>query len=72
MDNIEEREERSVQMCEQTIGREVVQPGWRWSVDLKPTVGTQPRARASRFVRREASPRVAGPLVTGLAQSFKG
>jgi class 3 adenylate cyclase len=33
-------EERSVQMGEQTIGRAVIQPGWRWSVDLKPTVGT--------------------------------
>jgi class 3 adenylate cyclase len=33
-------EERSVQMGEQTIGRAVLQPGWRWSIDLKPTVGT--------------------------------
>jgi len=33
--------ERSVQIGEQTIGRATVQPGWRWSVDLKPTVGTQ-------------------------------
>ena len=33
-------EERSVQMGEQTIGRAVIQPGWRWSVDVKPTVGT--------------------------------
>jgi class 3 adenylate cyclase len=33
-------EERSVQMGEQTIGRAVVQPGWRWSVDVKPVVGT--------------------------------
>jgi class 3 adenylate cyclase len=32
--------ERSVQMGEQTIGRATVEPGWRWSVDLKPTVGT--------------------------------
>lgn len=37
MDKIEER---SVQMGEQTIGRAVAQPGWRWSIDLKPTVGT--------------------------------
>ena len=34
-------EERSVQMGEYTIGRAVVQPGWRWSVDVKPAVGTQ-------------------------------
>ena len=33
--------ERSVQIGEQTIGRASVQPGWKWSVDLKPTVGTQ-------------------------------
>ncbi len=33
-------EERSVQIGEQTIGRAWLQPGWRWSVDLKPTVGT--------------------------------
>jgi hypothetical protein len=33
-------EERSVQMGEQTIGRAVVQPGWRWSVDVQPAVGT--------------------------------
>jgi class 3 adenylate cyclase len=33
--------ERSVQMGEQTIGRATIQPGWRWSVDLKPTMGTQ-------------------------------
>jgi class 3 adenylate cyclase len=32
--------ERSVQVGEQTIGRASIQPGWRWSVDLKPTVGT--------------------------------
>ena len=32
--------ERSVQIGEQTIGRATIQPGWRWSVDLKPTVGT--------------------------------
>ncbi|MDQ3689134.1 MAG: hypothetical protein M3406_03695 [Chloroflexota bacterium] len=32
--------ERSVQIGEQTIGRSTVQPGWRWSVDVKPTVGT--------------------------------
>jgi class 3 adenylate cyclase len=37
MDRIEER---SVQMGEQTIGRATIQPGWRWSVDVKPTVGT--------------------------------
>ena len=37
MDKIEER---SVQMGEQTIGRAVIQPGWRWSIDLKPKVGT--------------------------------
>ena len=37
MDKIEEW---SVQMGEQTIGRAVAQPGWRWSIDLKPTVGT--------------------------------
>jgi class 3 adenylate cyclase len=34
-------EERSVQMGEYTIGRAIVQPGWRWSVDVKPAVGTQ-------------------------------
>jgi adenylate/guanylate cyclase family protein len=33
-------DERSVQIGEQTIGRAVVQPGWRWSVDVKPVVGT--------------------------------
>ena len=32
--------ERSVQLGEQTIGRATIQPGWRWSVDLKPHVGT--------------------------------
>ena len=32
--------ERSVQIGEQTIGRATIQPGWRWSVDVKPTVGT--------------------------------
>jgi class 3 adenylate cyclase len=32
--------ERSVQMGEQTIGRATIQPGWRWSVDVKPEVGT--------------------------------
>jgi class 3 adenylate cyclase len=32
--------ERSVQMGEQTIGRATIEPGWRWSVDLKPTMGT--------------------------------
>lgn len=32
--------ERSVQMGEQTIGRATIEPGWRWSVDLKPSVGT--------------------------------
>jgi class 3 adenylate cyclase len=33
-------EERSVETGEQTIGRAVVQPGWRWSVHVKPLVGT--------------------------------
>jgi class 3 adenylate cyclase len=33
-------DERSVQMGEHTIGRSTVQPGWRWSVDVKPSVGT--------------------------------
>jgi class 3 adenylate cyclase len=33
-------DERSVEMGEQTIGRAVIQPGWRWSVDLKSVVGT--------------------------------
>jgi class 3 adenylate cyclase len=33
-------DERSVQMGEQTIGRAVIQPGWRWSVDVQPIVGT--------------------------------
>jgi class 3 adenylate cyclase len=32
--------ERSVQVGEQTIGRATIQPGWRWSVDLQPSVGT--------------------------------
>lgn len=32
--------ERSVQLGEQTVGRSTVQPGWRWSVDVKPNVGT--------------------------------
>ena len=32
--------ERSVQIGEQTIGRATIQPGWRWSIDVKPTVGT--------------------------------
>ena len=32
--------ERSVQIGEQTIGRASIQPGWRWSVDLQPLVGT--------------------------------
>lgn len=32
--------ERSVQVGEQTIGRATIQPGWRWSVDVKPTIGT--------------------------------
>ena len=32
--------ERSVQIGEQTIGRASIQPGWRWSVDLQPIVGT--------------------------------
>ena len=34
-------EERSVQAGEQTIGRATIQPGWRWSVDVRPMVGTQ-------------------------------
>ena len=34
------RLERSVQLGEQTIGRATIQPGWRWSIDVKPTVGT--------------------------------
>jgi class 3 adenylate cyclase len=34
-------EERSVQVGEQTIGRASVRPGWRWSVDVQPLVGTQ-------------------------------
>jgi class 3 adenylate cyclase len=33
-------EERSVQVGEQTIGRAVIQPGWRWSVQVQPLVGT--------------------------------
>jgi class 3 adenylate cyclase len=33
-------DERSVAMGEQTIGRAVVQPGWRWSVDMRRVVGT--------------------------------
>jgi mannose-6-phosphate isomerase-like protein (cupin superfamily) len=33
-------EERSVQAGEQTIGRATIQPGWRWSVDVMPHVGT--------------------------------
>jgi hypothetical protein len=32
--------ERSVEIGEQTIGRATIQPGWRWSVDIKPVVGT--------------------------------
>jgi hypothetical protein len=28
-------------MGEQTIGRATIEPGWRWSVDLRPTMGTQ-------------------------------
>jgi class 3 adenylate cyclase len=32
--------ERSVQIGEQTIGRSTIQPGWRWSVDVRPAVGT--------------------------------
>jgi hypothetical protein len=32
--------ERSVQIGEQTIGRASIQPGWRWSVDLRPAAGT--------------------------------
>ncbi len=32
--------ERSIEVGEQTIGRATVQPGWRWSVDLGPIVGT--------------------------------
>lgn len=34
-------EERSVQVGEQTIGRATVQPGWRWSVHLQPSIGTR-------------------------------
>jgi class 3 adenylate cyclase len=34
-------EERSVQVGEQTIGRATVQPGWRWSVNVQPLVGTR-------------------------------
>jgi class 3 adenylate cyclase len=37
---MEKIEERSVQMGEQTIGRAILQPGWRWSVHVKPAVGT--------------------------------
>jgi class 3 adenylate cyclase len=33
-------EERSVQAGEQTIGRATIQAGWRWSVDVRPLVGT--------------------------------
>jgi class 3 adenylate cyclase len=33
-------EERSVQLGEQTIGRAIVQPGWRWSTHVQPLVGT--------------------------------
>ena len=33
-------EERSVQVGEQTIGRATIQPGWRWSVHVKPLVDT--------------------------------
>ena len=33
-------EERSVQVGEQTIGRATIEPGWRWSVDVGPLVGT--------------------------------
>jgi class 3 adenylate cyclase/mannose-6-phosphate isomerase-like protein (cupin superfamily) len=32
--------ERSVRMGEQTIGRATVEPGWRWSIHVKPHVGT--------------------------------
>lgn len=32
--------ERSVQVGEQTIGRARIEPGWRWSVDVQPLVGT--------------------------------
>jgi class 3 adenylate cyclase len=32
--------ERSVQIGEQTIGRATIQPGWRWSINVKPTVQT--------------------------------
>jgi class 3 adenylate cyclase len=34
-------EERSVQAGEQTIGRATIEPGWRWSIDVGPLVGTQ-------------------------------
>jgi class 3 adenylate cyclase len=33
-------DERSVELGEQTIGRAIIQPGWRWSVDLQPVVGS--------------------------------
>lgn len=29
-----------MEVGEQTIGRAIVQPGWRWSIHLKPVVGT--------------------------------
>ena len=32
--------ERSVQIGEQTLGRATIQPGWRWSADVQPLVGT--------------------------------
>ena len=32
--------ERSVRVGEQTIGRASIEPGWRWSTHLKPTMGT--------------------------------
>jgi hypothetical protein len=33
-------EKWSVQVGEQTVGRAIVQPGWRWSTHHKPVVGT--------------------------------
>ena len=32
--------ERSVRLGEQTIGRATIEPGWRWSADVQPLVGT--------------------------------
>jgi class 3 adenylate cyclase len=33
-------EERSVQVGEQTLGRALIEPGWRWSTHVQPLVGT--------------------------------